>query len=308
MLVDPQVDQSVKDKIQEILQAKEYFYDYFSLPAQKIYSKVKFLESEAVSYLVVASAFDRVQAHQVSFPFWGEFPYLGFFKRESALRYQQKLIEQDYYTYLRPVYAYSTLGYFQDRILSSFFIFEKEDLAELIFHELFHTIFFAKDEVNFNENLADFFAGQLVLEYFSEQKEEILQKRQKQETLKKKVVMLSNQYGQKLKENPPQDKEHSDQRLKEFLEQSFLPQIKKLCTDFNLKKCSLAKGEWNNARFAAYLTYHESSDFIEKIYQNEGHDLRQMLSQIQKHYQDYGKTKFKKFEDYLKEIYQKGKS
>src|SRR5690606_28211743 len=53
-------------------------------------------------------------------------------------------------------------------ILSSFFYYDDLDLAELIFHELFHTIFFIKDDVDLNENLANYFGKELVRLYFKD--------------------------------------------------------------------------------------------------------------------------------------------
>ena len=55
-------------------------------------------------------------------------------------------------SHVRPVNAYSTLGHFNDRVLSSFFNYNEKGLANLIFHELFHSILFFKNGVNLNEN------------------------------------------------------------------------------------------------------------------------------------------------------------
>ena len=62
--------------------------------------------------------------------------------------------------------TYSTLGYFDDPILSSFFNYNKFDLTVLIFHELFHTIYFYKNKVQLNENLANFFGREMAIEYY----------------------------------------------------------------------------------------------------------------------------------------------
>ena len=59
-------------------------------------------------------------------------------------------------------------GKYNDRIISSFFRYDERRLANLIFHELFHAVFFIKDEVKANENLASFFARELAKEYFSD--------------------------------------------------------------------------------------------------------------------------------------------
>jgi predicted aminopeptidase len=57
---------------------------------------------------------------------------------------------------MRPVSAYSTLGYFTDPVLSTMLEYDDAGLAELIIHELTHGTVFAKGFTDFNESLASF--------------------------------------------------------------------------------------------------------------------------------------------------------
>ena len=52
--------------------------------------------------------------------------------------------------------AWSTLGWFNDPILSNMLYRSEGQLAELIIHELTHATIFVKDDLTFNENLASF--------------------------------------------------------------------------------------------------------------------------------------------------------
>ncbi|WP_259764760.1 aminopeptidase, partial [Pseudomonas protegens] len=52
--------------------------------------------------------------------------------------------------------AYSTLGWFDDPIISSMMHWGDERLATLIFHELAHQRFYVKDDTEFNESFATF--------------------------------------------------------------------------------------------------------------------------------------------------------
>ncbi len=54
------------------------------------------------------------------------------------------------------VEAYSTLGWFNDPIMSSMMSWGDERLATLIFHELAHQRFYVKDDTEFNESFATF--------------------------------------------------------------------------------------------------------------------------------------------------------
>ena len=50
--------------------------------------------------------------------------------------------------------AYSTLGYFDDPVLSSFVRWPETEVARLIFHELSHQLLYVKDDSQFNESFA----------------------------------------------------------------------------------------------------------------------------------------------------------
>ena len=50
--------------------------------------------------------------------------------------------------------AYSTLGWFEDPILSTFLWYPEEQLAGLVFHELAHQQVYVKDDTAFNESFA----------------------------------------------------------------------------------------------------------------------------------------------------------
>ena len=52
--------------------------------------------------------------------------------------------------------GWSTLGWFTDPILTGMLDRNEGDLAGLIIHEMVHATVFVKDDVDFNENLADF--------------------------------------------------------------------------------------------------------------------------------------------------------
>ena len=50
--------------------------------------------------------------------------------------------------------AYSTLGWFDDPVLSSFVRWPETEVARLIFHELAHQLLYVKDDTAFNESFA----------------------------------------------------------------------------------------------------------------------------------------------------------
>ncbi len=290
LLQDVKVSSKDKERIIYIQKLKEYFYDYFSLPKTSIYSKTTILDRDAVTYLVIASPHNKIEAKNHCFPFVGCFPYLGFFSVESAREFRNELERGPYVTFQRPVYAYSTTGYFTDPILSSFFKYNDFDLAELVFHELFHTIFFVKNEVELNENLANYFGRELALEYFKKDEDFKIKREAEEEKINvlKQYIVKSTQKLQKIyKEKLPETKAQSSQILEQFIRGEFIPGAKKICAEQNLERCFALERKWNNASFSAYLTYERNSKNIENLHKKLNLSLLDYFNYIKMAYQKY---------------------
>ncbi len=306
ILKDPKVSEEHKHKILLVGEYKKYFYYYFQEKTTDIYTKTTMLENKAVTYLVIASSHTKIEPHEFQFPFVGGFPYIGFFEKESAKEYAKELEEdENLVTWVRPVYAYSTLGYLEDRILSSFFEYSDVELAELVFHELFHTIFFIKDEVDLNENLANLYGKELLKEFFKDRPElkDYIATEEKKGKLNKRIVELINilqaEFG-KLGGFITDAK--ADELTNRFVKEVLEPEIKHLCAsmDMDPSDCEL-KGKWNQASFAAFLTYEEEQDFLENIRGQLNLDLKGYLSWLRMEHKNFEKQeKFESFTDYLK--------
>lgn len=306
VLMDPKVSDTHKKKIQDIQKYKTFFYEYFKRETTDIYDETTFLKQKAVTYLVIASSKKEISPLKTSFPFVGEFPYLGFFKKKSAQQYKEKLDGDGYATYMRPVYAYSTLNqlFFDDNILSSFFYYGDQRLAELIFHELTHTIFFAKNEVDFNESFAEYIGRKLSYEYFKYSPVELQKWERKVETDAKMmslIAKMSNTLNQKYSREPNLD---PNGILKAFIAKEFKPATKQLCAKLKIKKCWPATQEWNNAKFAAFMTYTKEQNLIETIHNKYSFSLSDLLKHIEKMYAKYDDSDsdgdVKTFAEYLK--------
>ena len=306
MLNDPKVPEEVKRKIMLVGEYKKFFYHYFGEKTTSIYSKTSLLPNKAVSYLVIASAHTKIEAHEFEFPIMGSFPYIGFYSKDSAENFAKNLQkDENLVTWVRPVYAYSTLGYLEDRILSSFFQYDDVELAELVFHELFHTIFFIKNNVDLNENLASLYGKELLQEYFKDRPElkTYLAREEKKRDLEKRVVelisILQTEY-QKLGGFITDEK--ADELTQRFVKEVFRPDLQSYCKKLELpdEDCEI-KENWNQASFAAFLTYEEEQDFLEKLKAHHNFDLKQYLAWLKMEHKTFKKQdKIESFTDYLK--------
>lgn len=294
--------QEDKRKIRLVEEYKHFFYRYWQMPAQKIYSKSYKLKHEAVTYLVITSPKNKIEATNNCFPLVGCFPYLGFFDPADARKHAEAIDQKHFVSWTRPVYAYSTLGNFDDPILSSFFYYDDVELANLVFHELFHTIFFISDEVEFNENLANFFAEKMVDQYFIAKKQinSPQLKKYKEDTRwldagLKQLVDFAHQLNG-LYSNSKSD---VDVILEDFKRETIIPWSREYCRGHD--DCWAARLDYNNASLAAYLTYESQDEFIEKWFNQQNQTLLQFLAQLRQFSEDFKKQKSHKvLSEYLK--------
>jgi len=81
--------------------------------------------------------------------------YRGWFAPDSATAHADRLAEQGYDTFVGGVTAYSTLGWFSDPLLSTFFHPHQQwRTAALLFHELAHQQLYVANDTVFNESFA----------------------------------------------------------------------------------------------------------------------------------------------------------
>ncbi len=311
ILSDVRYSKKDKDKIKKIQVYKKYFYKYWNKKETSIYNKTTILHDAAVTYLVISSDFDKIEARKECFPIMGCFPYLGFFKKSSADSFAADLNRKGIVTYTRPVYAYSTLGYFTDTILSSFFYFDDFELAELIFHELFHTIFFIKDEVELNENLANYFGKEMALEYFKDDlrlKERIREENLLNKEMAKNLVQLARKLDKDLRAQNFKTIEEATPFVEKFVKEVIKPKLKSTCKSFQIAddKCYYLKREWNQASLAAFMTYENKVDELLVLRNRISGDLKDFFHYIEKEFNEFERADTEK--SFSKWLFNKNRS
>jgi predicted aminopeptidase len=127
------------------------------------------LDREAVVWNLFAAPELSLTPFTWCYPFVGCAPYRGYFNRNRAEQDRARLAGDGYETYVGGVLAYSTLGWFDDPILSTFLDLSEGDFVELLLHELAHSRVWVKGDAGFNESFASFVGRQGAREWFRSQ-------------------------------------------------------------------------------------------------------------------------------------------
>ncbi len=154
LLADPQTPRGLRERLELARQLREFASKELGLPDNGSYRSYAELPRPFAVWNVVAAPEFSLEPLKSCFPVAGCVAYRGFFARGDAERHAQGLREAGHDVYLYGVPAYSTLGRFDDPLLSTFIQYREGDLARLIFHELAHQVAYARDDSTFNESFA----------------------------------------------------------------------------------------------------------------------------------------------------------
>jgi predicted aminopeptidase len=153
---DPEFPDSLKRKLQLIGEVRQYAIDSLGLKDTENYKTLFDQKGQELMWVVQACEPFALSPKMWDFPVVGAVPYKGFFDKQKAIDERARLMEEGYDVSIRNPGGWSTLGWFNDPILSSMLKRDDGDLASLIIHEMVHATIFVKDDVDFNENLASF--------------------------------------------------------------------------------------------------------------------------------------------------------
>jgi len=281
VLQNPSVSDKVKDKLRLARNAQEFAESTLGLAKINNYTQYVDLGRPYVTYIVHAAFANRLESYLWKFPFVGKVPYKGYFNEADARREAKSFDPQTYDTYVRGVTAYSTLGYFNDPLLSSMITYSDHDLVNTVIHESVHATVYINDHADFNERLATFL-GDLGAELYYRQKEGEVSptlKRIKDEThdqkefsrfLTHEVKSLKAWYA----EHPQFSADEKSARLAEIQNRYKSDLQPKLKTDIF---ANFLIGELNNARLLALGTYYQDLSLFQAVYEKLGRSFSAML-------------------------------
>lgn len=143
VIADPELAPEIRARLETVLAVRDFARDRLGLRVGGAYTTVSPVDKGAIVYVVMAAPRDSLEPYQWWFPIVGAVPYRGYFNEDEAKSLAKEMEEKGYDTMVRPAVAFSSLGFFNDPLLSNLLRLDKVELAGVITHELFHRTYFS---------------------------------------------------------------------------------------------------------------------------------------------------------------------
>jgi predicted aminopeptidase len=167
LLATPDLHNDTKEKLTIVLAVRDYAEKVLHLNVAGSYASYSYVDRPDLTYIVIAAPQTELRPYTWWFLVVGQVPYKGFFSKSEAQSEAERLQKQGYDTAIRTSAAFSTLGWFDDPLLSHLLRFDKIALSVVVFHELFHNTLYIKGAGAFNESAANFIGHRATIDFFS---------------------------------------------------------------------------------------------------------------------------------------------
>jgi len=166
MVTDTSISPVVRRKLELVLEARSYAHDSLGLDAKKSFTTYTELRHDTLVLVLSGVYPDQLKQKTWWFPIVGSVPYKGYFDAGQAKRAAEDLKREGFDVYLRPASAFSTLGWFNDPLVSTTLKADSIDLVDTVIHELTHNTYYAPGGAIFNESFANFVGARGAAAFF----------------------------------------------------------------------------------------------------------------------------------------------
>lgn len=275
-LADPGVRDDLKTRLKRVREIRAFAAKELALPENGSYTKYADLKRKYVLWNVVATPELSLKPERWCFPVAGCVDYRGYYSREAAQSFADSLSRQHLDVRVTGVPAYSTLGWFNDPVLSTFIEYPEAELARLIFHELAHQVAYAPGDSQFNESFATAVEEIGVMRWLEARGDDAMRAQYiAYQERKEKFLALLSSYAQQLEENfnrPVSDAEKRQRKAEIF-------------ADLQQRYAQMKETQWGgyagydrwfgermtNAHFALISTYHDLAPAFRAMLSKEKH-------------------------------------
>jgi predicted aminopeptidase len=297
LLSDPATTPELATQLETAEQIKTFAQSELDLPSNGSYSSYVEIDGDALVWNVVATPEFSLEPKKWCFPVAGCVPYRGFFKQKKADDSAEKLRNKSMDVIVSPATAYSSLGWFNDPLLSTMLSGSDVRLAAYLFHELAHQRLYVKNDGLFNEGYASFVEERGIMAWLVfDQRHADLQDWQQLQTVSEDFKGLVRQVRSELVDVYFSDGTANAKRgQKKEIYDSLLISLEKLSKEkWQGKRYyrSWFEGPLNNAKLALYNTYEGSHCAFQQLWDiangdpKQFHVLAEEKSKLQKDERD----------------------
>jgi len=286
MVTDPRVPEEDRAKLRLVLEVRDYAAESLRLNAGRSYTTFSQLDSDTLALVLSAARGDRFEAYTWWFPIVGRVPYRAFFSERSAERAVESLERRGYDVYVRPTAAFSTLGWFNDPMVSTLLRFDSVSLANTVVHEIFHNTLYLPGQAVFNESLAQFVGARGAIAFFCATRWDPHGCERAEEAWRDELVFGGFLSGlvDELEELYSREDLTSEQKISRR-EEVFSAAQRRFAEEVRphlrvLRYDSFARVPLNNASLIARRIYYRRLDLFESVYRASGDDLLLAIERI----------------------------
>ncbi|MFZ8886412.1 MAG: aminopeptidase [Steroidobacteraceae bacterium] len=154
IVADAATDAGLRERLQYVREVRSFASYALALPDNGSFTTYVALDRPYVAWNVFAAPEFSTEPRRWCFLVAGCVSYRGYFAERQAVEYARQLAARGWDVHVSPVAAYSTLGHFDDPVLSSVLGYGDVELAGLVFHELAHQVAYVPGDSAFNEAFA----------------------------------------------------------------------------------------------------------------------------------------------------------
>jgi predicted aminopeptidase len=281
---DSAIDPRVRGLLALVVETRDYAAQ-LGLEAKETYTTYSDVGRDTLLLVLQAAPKDCICPHTWKYPIVGRIPYKGFFDTEAARREAARFAKRGYDIYLRPSSAFSTLGWFDDPLLSTALSRDSVELAATVFHEIAHNTLYVKSATPFNESFAQL-VGYRAAEAFFRERGDSLRARQASDRWHDEIV-LGEYYSalvsrlQALYETKP-DSARLEQGRREaavWARQQLEGPVGQRFRSFRIGR--LTERPINNAQLIGATIYRTRLDLFERWYQDHDLDIRKSVAALE---------------------------
>ena len=282
---DSRVDPVTRRKLEIVLAARQYANDSIHLRAKESFTTYSPLDKDTLVLVLSAAYRDRLEPYTWWFPIVGRVPYKGYFDFDAARRDAEKFYRDSFDVVLRPSDAFSTLGWFNDPLLSTSLRRDSLDLVNTVIHELTHNTFYAPSSVAFNESFASFVGARGAAAFFRSRGQPVAAQRVDESWQDEKLLgafwaALTHTLDSAYKAHPTdkgarlavRDTVYKHARM--ILVNDIAPKLR------TINPMYAQRVQLDNASLLARRVYARSLDLFDAIYEREGRDLKRTIGRI----------------------------